>query len=262
MQKLGFNMQALRKAFEEHGVDTSQPIEDRDAREERYVKKYTAILRKEQAKIIEAQSLYPNDQELTFKFSDWKPALQPDEQQAREIGTKCFRLAKQLSSKPFDLLLTGTPGVGKTSLALAIMDTAKQQGLSTMFVSTIRLRNMYMHRYRDEVIDTNLWATVNAMKRADVLVLDDFGTEGGSLNKVEQDGYVGAHQDMQKDMQDIANARWNDKKNQPGKTTIITSNNVEDELSKIYDPKTISRLIPRNPKYTIAFFKMTDVRGK
>ena len=260
MQKLGFDMQALKKTFEEHGVDTSQPLEDRDERVQRDNQRFTAMLRQQQTKELETQSLYPNGNPIEFTFSDWKPALQQDKQQARAIGVKCFKFAKRFD-RPFELFMTGAPGVGKTSLALAMIDFAKQQGYSTLFVSTIILRSMYMRMYHDEVIKRHLEHVVDAMKRIDVLVLDDFGTEGGSVNRVEQDGYTGAHQDMQRDMYDVANARWDADNNRPGKTTIITSNNIVDDLVKIYDPKTISRLIPEDPEYTIAFFKMNDVRG-
>lgn len=260
MEKLSFDLKALRKAFEAHGVDTNQPLEDRDKRVEADNKRFTALLRQQQKKELETQSLYPDGRKIEFTFKDWKPALQQDKQQAREIGVRCFNLAKRFD-KPFDLFMTGTPGVGKTSLALAMLDSAKQQGLSTLFISTIILRSMYMQMYHDEVIKQRLTHIVDAMKKIDVLVLDDFGTEGGSVSRVEQDGYTGAHQDMQRDMYGIANARWDADHNCPAKTTIITSNNVVDELTKIYDPKTISRLIPVDSKYTIAFFKMNDVRG-
>lgn len=260
MKKLGFNMKALKKVFEAHGVNTSQPLGDREARIKADNQRFTQMLREQQTKELETHSLYPNGHPISFSFTDWKPALQHDEQQARAIGTKCFRLAKRFD-KPFELFMTGAPGVGKTSLALAMLDTAKQQGRSILFISTIVLRGMYLQMYKDEVIKQRLWSVVGAMKKADVLVLDDFGTEGGSVSKVEQDGYTGAHQDMQRDMYDIANARWDAEHNQPAKTTIITSNNITEDLVKIYDPKTISRLISTDPKYTIAFIKMNDVRG-
>lgn len=260
MEKLHFDMDALRKSFEEHGVDTSQPIGDRDERVELDNQRFTRMLRKQQARAIETESLYPNDHKIGFKFEDWKPALQPDKQRARAIGVKCFNFAKRFD-KPFELFMVGAPGVGKTSLALAMLSSAKQQGFSTLFISTIMLRGMYIQMYHDEVIKQRLWNVVGAMKKADVLVLDDFGTEGGSVNKVEQDGYTGAHQDMQRDMYDVANARWDAEHNRPAKTTIVTSNNILEDLVKIYDPKTISRLIPNDPEYTVAFLKMKDVRG-
>ena len=261
MEKLGFNMRALRKTFEEHGVDTSQPLENREDRIKRDNQRFTALLKKQHARELETQSLYPNNHRIAFKFSDWKPALQPNEKQARELGTRCFRYAQQLSKKPIDLFLTGTPGVGKTSLALAMLDMAQQQGLTTLFISTIMLRSLYDNRFNDEVIKRQLEHVKDAMKRVDVLVLDDFGTEGGSVNRIEKDGYTGAHQTMQGDIYDVANARWDFDNDRPGKTTIITSNNVWDDLVRIYDPKTISRLIPQDPKYTIAFIQMKDVRG-
>ena len=48
MQKLGFNMRALRKTFEEHGVDTSKPLEKREERIKRDNQRFTALLKKQQ----------------------------------------------------------------------------------------------------------------------------------------------------------------------------------------------------------------------
>ena len=53
MEKLGFNMRALRKMFEEHGVDTSQPLENREDRIKRDNQRFTALLKKQQARELE-----------------------------------------------------------------------------------------------------------------------------------------------------------------------------------------------------------------
>lgn len=263
MQKLGFNMRALRKTFEEHGVDTSKPLEKREERIKRDNQRFTALLKKQQSQELETQSLYPNNSPVTFKFSDWKPQMQPNEQQAREIGTRCFRYAQQLSKKPINLFLNGGPGVGKTSLALAMIDMAKQEGLSTLFISTAMLRALYDNSFGDEVIKRRLFHIKYAMKKVDVLVLDDFGTEGGSISRIEKEGYTGTHQTMQRDIYEVANDRWDFDNHCPGKTTIITSNNLRSDFKRIYDPKTISRIIPEeNSQYAIPFLDMQDVRMK
>ena len=257
-----------KELFEAHGVDTSfklpsdreEFIKQRDERLERDAINQYAMFQRQKAQVYRAYSLWPNEHEMNFEFSEWKPQLQSNPQEARAIGIKAFRLAKQLSSKSFNVFMNGQPGVGKTSLALAMMSEANKQGLSTMFVSTTILQRLFMDKYDDETIAEHLINIIRAMKEADVLVLDDFGTEGGSLTSIEKGSRV--HLDLQRRMYEIANARWDEKNNQPRGHTIITTNNFEKELNKIYDPKVISRLIPKQSEYRIGFNDMEDVRGK
>lgn len=269
METISFSntLDRLKAAFEAHGVDASQPLpadreeflKQRDQRQRKQADEMLRLYEQQKAKVYQYYSLWPNDQPLTFEFKDWKPALQANEQIARQIGTRAFRLAKQLSTKPFNVFMNGTPGVGKTSLALAMMAEAKKQGLSTMFVSTTILQRLASGQYEDPTIAERLSNTERAMKEVDLLVLDDFGTEGGTLDKIKQGSKV--HLDLQRRMYEIANARWDDQHNRPKGHTIITSNNLESELIKIYDPKVISRLIPRKQEYRIGFNSMKDVRG-
>lgn len=257
-----------KELFEAHGVDTSfklpsdreEFIKQRDERLERDAINQYAMFQRQKAQVYRAYSLWPNEHEMNFEFSEWKPQLQSNPQEARAIGIKAFRLAKQLSSKSFNVFMNGQPGVGKTSLALAMMSEANKQGLSTMFVSTTILQRLFMDKYDDDTIAERLMNIIRAMKEADVLVLDDFGTEGGSLTSIEKGSRV--HLDLQRRMYEIANARWDEKNNQPRGHTIITTNNFEQELNKIYDPKVISRLIPKQSEYRIGFNDMEDVRGK
>lgn len=257
----------LRDVFEAHGVDTSQSLpsdreeflKQRDEWQRKQAGKMLQLYNKQKAKVYQHYSLWPNGQPLAFEFKDWKPNLQPNEQMARQIGIQAFGLAQELSDKPFNVFMNGTPGVGKTSLALAMMAEAKCQGLSTMFVSTTILQRLASEQYDDYTIAERLRNTERAMKEVDLLVLDDFGTEGGTLDKIQKGSKV--HLDLQRRMYEIANARWDDQHNRPKGHTIITSNNLESELVKIYDPKVISRLIPRKKEYRIGFNSMKDVRG-
>ena len=256
-----------RKIFEAHGVDTSQKLPadrkeflaQRDQRLKRDAKQQQAMYDRQKAQVYQAYSLWPNEVPMHFTFSQWKPALQQDQVLARKIGMQALGLARQLSQKPFNVFMNGLPGVGKTSLALAMLDAAKQQGLSTMFVSTTILQTLYRESFNDETLQERLRNTVRAMKEVDVLVLDDFGTEGGSLKKLEYGSKV--HSYMQQAMYEVANARFDDQHRRPRGHTIITTNNFEEELNQIYDPKVISRLIPRQPEYRIGFNGMNDVRG-
>lgn len=253
----------LRKIFAKHGIDTSviESQEEREARQKRDAAAMYQQYQQQQRQAYPHFSLWPNDEPLYFEFADWKPALQDNAQQARQIGLKAFNLANQLSDKEFNVLFYGQPGVGKTSLALAMIAEAKKQGLTTMFVSTEVLHGLYGYKYEDSQIAKKITSVIHFMKSADVLVLDDFGTEGGSTSKIKSPGYAGTHQDMQRDMYQVANARWNAASDRPKRHTIITTNNTVRELRRVYDPKTISRFVPQQKDYQIGFGSLRDVRG-
>lgn len=254
----------LKKIFAEHGVDVNQPQETPEERAKRITvdeRKSQRMWERQKAKVYAQYSLWPGDNVVSFSFADWKPNLQPDSQQARAIGLQAWELSKKLTKKPFNVFMNGVPGVGKTSLALAMMDEASKQGLSTMFVSTIVLQSICYESYQDFNVLDHLNHIKRAMKEVDFLVLDDFGTEGGSLNRVNSDRGYGTQLRMQQVMQEVADARWDSEHNQPHGHAIVSSNNFEKELVKIYDPKTISRLIPRDKRYRIGFNGMEDVRG-
>lgn len=95
------------------------------------------------------------------------------------------------------------------------------------------------------------------MKEVDVLLLDDFGTEGG----MKGDKFSPVRKDMQELMYRVANSRFDLNTNSIVRTTIITTNNLQSELEQMYNEKLISRLIPKNKEQRLAFNKMKDVRG-
>ncbi len=48
----------------------------------------------------------------------------------------------------------------------------------------------------------------------------------------------------------------------PVHQTIITTNNLTDELIRIYGERTVSRLVTRDPNHRLAFNDMEDMRIK
>lgn len=248
------NVLKLMKQAEKMGYTLEKTTETPEEREERKRKEeleVTAALRKgDKDKYWTKFSLWPNGiPQKKFTFMNWVPSKQQDEEAAGRIARKALELTKRLVNEEFNVTLAGFPGVGKTALALAMGEYLRGIGKSVMMVSTAELKYLYSRSFNAEDIEERLRFTLAKMKEVDVLILDDFGTEG-DLNA---QGNVRVRSDMRDDMYRLSNARIN-------KTTIITTNNRIDELATMYDPKVADRMIPKDKNYRIVFAGMKSVR--
>lgn len=214
-------------------------------------------LAKQKQDFYSSQSLWPADVPVSFKFSDWNPNLQKKASTARDVGKQAYILSKRLTNnQKFNVAFVGAPGVGKTSLALAVLDELKSQKSGTMFVSTAELAGLYQQKREYADIQKRLSKIEESMKKVDVLLLDDLGTEGFSAFND-----YGVRTDMQSLMYRISNARFDFKNNRVRNVTLTTTNNTQEQLKKMYDPKIISRLVPREPEFRVVFNGFKDVRG-
>ena len=174
-----------------------------------------------------------------------------------------------------NVIMSGDAGVGKTSLALAMLSKLKQDNKTVLFVSVIALSQLVSDQYEYNDRKEQLQDLKRAMCECDVLLLDDLGADGGSAEKVMSNGYTGARKDVQALMFDVANNRYEGTKKEqnaarkagiklskPVHQTIITTNNMTEELERIYGERTISRLISRDPNHRLAFNDMEDMRTK
>ncbi|MFT8392772.1 MAG: ATP-binding protein [Liquorilactobacillus ghanensis] len=219
------------------------------------IEKFNRALKIKKGRKYFSMSVWPGGVPLKFDFSNWKPDLQKDVQKARDLGNKAYKISKSIVNTPANYVLAGVRGTGKTSLALAIMYSAKKDGLGVMFVSTDELSSLIGKQYDLNDIKKQLSDIERAMKEADVLVLDDFGTEGGMKGAIKP-----VRSDMQEFMYRVANARVNFENNAAKSSTIITTNNSRHELEMMYNEKLISRLMTSNPERQLAF-DLEDVRG-
>ena len=196
-------------------------------------------------------SIWSGDEEIKFNFADWDVSKQENVEKAKQVGNQAYKLAKQLMTDSFNVTLYGNSGVGKTSLAIAMMTMLRDEAnKSIMVVSTAELASLLDNKYTQDDTRKRLVDIEKALKEVDVLLLDDFGTEGGAINALKP---------VRKDMQDylyrVANSRISG-----DKTTIITTNNSDDQLKTMYNAKTISRLLTKNKDHMIFFKDMKDVR--
>lgn len=262
--------------FAEHGVDihgyTAQKrFEERNKRMER---KYNQQAIRNRQKLVWDKSLWGSG-EIEFTFKDWKPDERQNKAKAISLGNKAFKLAKEMVNGHLNVAMSGLAGVGKTSLALAMLNKLKQANKTVLFVSVIALNQLVADQYEYSDRKNQLRDLKRAMCECDVLLLDDLGADGGSAEKVMSKGYTGARKDVQTLMFDVANNRYEGTKKEqnaarkagiklkkPVHQTIITTNNLTDELERIYGERTISRLISRDPNHRLAFNDMEDMRVK
>ena len=218
------------------------------------------------------QSLWSGQTPITFDFNSWDSFRQINKHFAEKMKQNAQQLAKLMltpDDKPFNVMLEGSPGTGKTSLAIAMIDYIRHHGyrwgyikhpdgsadkyrryVDVFFLATDEMLELVYHSMgSDSQARNRLQHVVKLAKMADVLVLDDFGTEGGMKGTIRP-----VHKTMQELMYDINNARFGKK------FTIVTTNNTVDELQTMYNVKLISRLIPSNPKHIIDFNGLTDFR--
>lgn len=252
----------LRELARQHLHDRPLHIptpEERDQRERELSRRLTKQMEAQKAMVYLDKSLWPAGIPISFTFEDWQPNKQPDQEKARAIGNQAWMIAEEaINNGAFNVALLGSPGTGKTSLALAIADKLKQEkSWSWMFVSTTELKSLVEAQFDAYDVKQRIANIKRAMTEVNVLILDDFGTEGGLVSRIMEPGYKGAHANLQQLMYEVANARYS----KQDKMTIITTNNTNQELERIYDPKIVSRLVTKGKAHRIAFNGMEDVRA-
>ena len=253
---------AARKIFELTGKDMSNPRDYNEVKRHVIARnnRITAGWVKQQELFQNSEyihgSLFIGGQRIDFNFKNWKPDMQKSNPNlAKEVGRRVFALAKEMVNTPVKVLLVGPPGVGKTSLAMATLNFMASEGFSVMTVSTMELAHLMDSRYEASDIKDRLMYLEKLMKTADVLLLDDLGSEGGMKSDPQP-----VRKDMQEMLFRVANARLDLQRNEPVHSTIVTTNCESDELAQMYNSKIISRIVPHNRRQIVDFEGLEDVR--
>lgn len=214
--------------------------------EQRLVEQYQA---KRAKSFTSLRSIYNEANVLDHSFKDVKPVS--DEFTA--LAKKARQIAeKYANSERFNVVLSGQAGAGKTMLAVCILNYVrrKRPEMKCLFMAATELAELAFSQYHKEEYDkqARFNQALKDIEECDLLVLDDLGTESSMTTDTAE-----SNNTVQKMLFRIGDLMQD-------KRLIITTNNNGQELTEMYNPKIISRLLTSNPEHILKFEKVADYR--
>lgn len=253
-----FENENVQEQLKKQGSLTLEEVRERiaanDAKQQAATYK---TIQNDKAKQFLKFSVWGGDQERNFEFSQWKPEIQTNIKLAKELKDAAKILTHRILQGEYPngrVLVTGDAGSGKTAMVLAMLNAIKSQSDKTvMFVNVAELAGD-IHTFNDDRIAERVRIIKTLMKKVDVLVIDDFGSEVmGKANTY-------ASNPLQMFYYEIAEARMVAKDGYHTFTTIVTTNNTVPELAQMFEPKIISRIITKDKSGQLNFRGLEDVR--
>ncbi|WP_283124075.1 ATP-binding protein [Angelakisella massiliensis] len=157
------------------------------------------------------------------------------------ILMKCMEYAEMVGrgEDPGSLLFCGKTGLGKTHLALAIAGRVAERGLLAAYTSAQSAVDHYERTRFNRNPSREDWDFLSAVEKADLLVIDDLGSEFNTAF-------------TQSVLYNIINDRMMN-----GAATIITTNLEPAKLTSQYEQRIASRILCG---YTSLVFAGRDIR--
>lgn len=196
---------------------------------------------------LNTYSMFSNFKIFNHRFENFK-AVTADE---KRVLAFCRRTAQKIiDGDVVHSLMLGTVGLGKTHLAVGMLyDILEKTNYQhpdhsvwrIMFIDWRDLLVENKQAFNDEQIANRVNGTMNEIKHADVVILDDFGSE-------RKTDYA----------YDLADEFWRCRED---KNVITTSNLTGQRLPNLYGDRMISRMKKHGAGNSIEF-KGDDHRGK
>lgn len=158
---------------------------------------------------------------------------------------------RYIQGQAFNLWFNGSPGVGKSHLAMSMLHGLNERAhkdKSCLFIDLDEMLRRIRASFEDKSSKYTEQYFISLLCDVDYLVLDDLGAETGNIdtNKIASDF-------TSRVLRAVVNARQD-------KSTIITTNLSSEQLLKMYDPKLISRMMRHLE--TVIFKDTVDKRIK
>lgn len=190
---------------------------------------------KEKKKYFKKYSIYGGKSFLDKGFK----LFAANSKQELEVRDKAMAISKDIAAgKVTNVLLTGPAGTGKSHIAYSMVVNINELSfeyktqLTCLFIDFTSVMEKILASYSETAADKKTADYyLNLMKNADVLVLDDLGTDVGKADTTKQ-----ASDHTYKTLFKVLNAR------DGTKSTIISTNLTYDQLKKVYDERVSSRI--------------------
>ena len=177
---------------------------------------------------------------LDWYSDDYLSALEGSPREAMQmVYDTCADYAHQFGKRPSNLLLFGAPGLGKTHLSAAIAREVSEKGFSVVYDTAGHVFERFEQQKFSREEDESVSSDVDRILSADLLILDDLGTEMTTAF-------------VQSALYQIINTRLMGKR-----STIISTNLPPAQLSARYTPQIMSRL---EGEYEMLPFLGEDIR--
>lgn len=214
--------------------------------EEEETKKYLGSLNNRNHNTLQKLSLLRDTDLLNASFSSYEVSGD-EEVRNKQKASDAYLRYKQ--DETFNAWFTGSPGVGKSHLAMSILrniNESDEKDKRCLFVSVDEMLLKIRESFDNKESRFTESYFVNLLSEVDYLVLDDLGAETGGTGTTKK-----ATDFTLRVLYAIANARQN-------KSTLVTTNLSRKQLEAMYDAKLVSRLLKNT--YLIKFEKTSDKR--
>lgn len=173
-------------------------------------------------------------------------ARTPEEIKAKQQAIEIAKDYMENRNKPFNTILTGKAGTGKSHLAMSILKYVNlgiEPYASCLFISVNELLRLVKDSFNNPESKYTELNMVRLLGKANLLVLDDLGSESSFRRETRESSEF-----VQQFLFGILDRR---------ERTIITTNLSSSELDEIYNPKLTSRMYKNINGHIIKFTDKT-----
>lgn len=248
----------LAKICREHGITEIPKITKEEAAERQ--KKYEKMVNqkyffKQAKEYLHKRSLLLRKSSLDDVYSDLDVNT-PDS--VKKLSKRSLGVLNNFANgSKYTIVMSGPAGTGKTMLTSCMLNKLNEKTeLRCLFISVVALHDLIQARFSDlpreekNVKSERLWHVMDDIKNADVVALDDLGSESSLRDDLSE-----ASQSMQEHLFKIGEILQD-------KALIVSTNNTSSELLQIYNQKICSRLLTKNPDHIFNFENVEDRRLK
>ena len=229
------------------GEIKAETPEENAKRQEEYARKQSIeYYRNEDKRFLKKRSLFNQENALVNEYKDID---KNSPETFRELTKRSMSIVRDFANKNlYTVILTGKAGTGKTMLTSCMLNKLNQETyLRCLFVSVPAMYDLVMSKFSkdsDKNIEKKqerLYHLMNDIKEADVIALDDLGSETSLKSEV-----VEANQTFQDTLFKIGEIIQT-------KGLIISTNNSSSDFQEMYNPKITSRLLTKKPEHIFSF---------